>query len=58
MEKTKCKPDKNKGEPVISMIMPAFNGNESCIAYISGTVPCSVFDEKIALAENKTSHII
>ena len=36
------------GEPVISMIMPAFNGNESCIAYISGTVPCSVFDEKIA----------
>jgi len=36
------------GEPVISMIMPAFNGNDSCIAYISGTVPCSVFDEKIA----------
>ncbi len=35
------------GEPVLSMIIPAYNGNESCIAYVSGTVSCSIFDEKI-----------
>ncbi len=36
------------GVPVISLIVPVYNGNDSCVGYLSGSVPCTVFDEKIS----------
>ena len=36
------------GTSVISLMVPVYNGNDSCVAYLSGSVPCTVFDEKIS----------